>query len=581
MLIKFILSLITTVAIAGVTGYGITSIDIMLPCILALSMVVYCFAEKKLASVNRRDICIATILSGIFSLSLVLGAHIDAWDDIISELGVMDIAYLIGLIPFFAGCIILLFNYLDVKKNVTPGGEKGKFLALLTGKDGIYIVGAIILIAYLPYVLTLLPGNMGKDTFESIDMCLGYIPWTNHHPIFFTMLIDAVIKLTAPFGSLTLSMSIFTILHMLAVIVTESCVVRRCMEKDTEWGIVTLLFFALHPVCPMFALYLSKDVLFSCALVMLVMTLSDLDGGNSVKGIVRLAVCALMTMLLRNNGLLIVAVLAVVLPLVYRKNWKKALMATLIPIAIFMGFRTVSYSLLDIEPESFAESASIPLQQVGYVLANSDTSKIAEEDLEFLDRIMPVSRVKEVYDLGYTDEYKFDASFDDEFFNAHSGEFMGVWLRMLPEYFPEYVMSYLGQTLGYWHYGETNTLCTQGVWEDNTVAVERIDVLDELLGFSLYSVIEKLMLGVRKAPLLNILTSMAMQFMALLLLGGLYIRKRNYSRLVVILPLLVLWVSIMIATPAFCLFRYTYPLFMLWPFTAMEIMGIKVMRVKS
>ena len=119
------------------------------------------------------------------------------------------------------------------------------------------------------------------------------------------------------------------------------------------------------------------------------------------------------------------------------------------------------------------------------------------------------------------------------------------------------------------------------MWEDNTVAVERIDVLDELLGFSLYSVIEKLMLGVRKAPLLNILTSMAMQFMALLLLGGLYIRKRNYSRLVVILPLLVLWVSIMIATPAFCLFRYTYPLFMLWPFTVMEIMGIKVMRVKS
>ena len=575
MLIKFILSLLTTVAVATVTGYGITSIDIILPCIFALCMVVYNFTEKKLASVTKRDIGIATVLSTVFSLSLVLGAHIDAWDDVVSKPGVMDIAYLVGLIPFFAACIILLFKYLDVKKNVTPGGDKSKLLALFTGKGGVYSVGAIILVAYLPYVLTLLPGNMGKDTFESIDMCLGRIPWTNHHPIFFTMLIDAVIKLTAPLGSLALSMSIFTILHMLVVIATESLVVMRCMDKDVRWGIVTLMFFALHPVCPMFALYLSKDVLFSCALVMLVMSLSDIDGGNSAKAFVRLSLFALLTMLLRNNGLLIVAVLAVVLPLAYRNNWKKAIMATLIPIAIFIGFRTVSYSVLDIERESFAESASIPLQQVGYVLANSDTSMIALEDLEFLDRIMPISRVKEVYDLGYTDEYKFDAYFDDGFFNDHSKEFMGVWLRMLPNYFPEYVMSYLGQTLGYWHYGESNTLCTQGVWEDNNVSIERMDVIDRTLGFSLYTLIEKLMLGVRKAPLLNILTSMAMQFMAILLLGGIYIRNRNYGRLVVILPLLVLWVSIMIATPAFCLFRYTYPMFMLWPVTAMEIMGIK------
>ena len=121
MLIKFILSLLTTVAVATVTGYGITSIDIILPCIFALCMVVYNFAEKKLASVTKRDIGIATVLSTVFSLSLVLGAHIDAWDDVVSKPCVMDIAYLVGLIPFFASCIILLFKYLDVKKKRNTG----------------------------------------------------------------------------------------------------------------------------------------------------------------------------------------------------------------------------------------------------------------------------------------------------------------------------------------------------------------------------------------------------------------------------------------------------------------------------
>ncbi|MBR5361379.1 MAG: hypothetical protein IK123_10860, partial [Lachnospiraceae bacterium] len=256
------------------------------------------------------------------------------------------------------------------------------------------------------------------------------------------------------------------------------------------------------------------------------------------------------------------------------------LLPVIISVAVFFAFKDIAYKVLDIMPESFAESASVPLQQVGYVIKEHTDEEIeavlTDEEYGILCKVMPLTKVREVYELGYTDSYKFDKEFDDDFFNEYKSEFMSIWAKILPKFFPEYVTSYLAQTAGYWHYGETNTVATQGVWEDNEIGVKRRDIIYNLTGLSLYSLIEKLMLGMRKAPLLCILSSMAMQFYALLLMMAAMYRRRfkglitddSLRRTVTAyMPLILLWISIMVATPAFCLFRYTYPFFILWPVT--------------
>ena len=146
------------------------------------------------------------------------------------------------------------------------------------------------------------------------------------------------------------------------------------------------------------------------------------------------------------------------------------------------------FHAIGIEKQSFAEAASVPLQQVGYVLWEG--KEFEAEDMEFLEALMPVEKVKEVYQPGYTDPYKFDEAFDDTFLNENVGAFLSVWSRGLTKYFGEYVEAYLHQTAGYWHYGETNSVCTQGITE-NTLGVEQIDVIDNLSGISLEPVFEK------------------------------------------------------------------------------------------
>ncbi len=601
-LLKFILAYLCTIVTGMVTGWGITRIDILLPLLCLFYYVVFDFIHERLISKNSEWTLMKALalndmtaeeavserryalpLAIIFSLSATVGRHFNVWDAVITPFVAADILIFLLLTILFTFLIVILFRVSDRYNTEVSVSEQD---SSKTGCGKVFIYALIMIICWLPYYMTLFPGNLGKDTFESVDMVLGNIPWTNHHPIFFTMLIDAVFKLTGWMGSVTASLGVFTFLHMVTfalVLAYITCYITNMSKGRARWGVIALVFFALHPFFPMYSIYITKDVLFSCALALLVLKLHE--GTNPV----HIGIASLFTMLLRNNGLMIIVLSALILLITaWKKGYKASdvskmiLLAFVIPILIFTLFKSISYNVLNIEQESFAESASIPLQQVGYVIDTHEDSEIVyalgeEQDL-ILKNIMPYDRVREVYDLGYTDPYKFDESFDDAYFNEHSSDFIKIWAKLLPHYFADYVKAYLAQTAGYWHYGETNTVATQGVWEDNTIGVERIDVIQRMTGVSLYGIIEKLMLGMRKAPLLCILSSMAMQFYAVLL-ALIMLRRRTvrYGRdgapgvgcksvALSFTPLILLWVSIMIATPAFCLFRYMFAFFMLWPY---------------
>ena len=131
------------------------------------------------------------------------------------------------------------------------------------------------------------------------------------------------------------------------------------------------------------------------------------------------------------------------------------------------------------------------------------------------------------------------------------------------------VEAYLHQTLGYWYYGATNSVSTQGCTE-NELGVEQIDIIDSVTGISIEPILEKAILAGRKAPVLCVLGSMAMQMFMVLLLALQYFRSGQKYKVVWLLPLILLWGTLMVATPAFCLLRYLYPVFLLWPFMIAE-----------
>ena len=597
------LSYVTGIAFAMVNGYGITGIDSIVPCLIALAAVVYC---KAAALVRKEDLRYAFPTGFLFALTLVVGSKIDIYDGIFENLSFMDIVCWPFMGLFFTAAAVLLFvfsdivletgyknqenkdvdcigsskDYLETEKKTDKEAERdfaGKIFVICK-KHPFMLFTLLYLLCYLPYYLTFFPGNCGPDTWESIRMILGEIPWTNHHPVLFTGLLMIVIKATA-FLPLTGSVGVFSFLQMLSLAAVMAYVTKRIFKLQTPvfCKLFAVGLFAFHPFMGMYSVYLTKDVIFAEIMVILCLKIYDVikvkgAAFAKISDCVKLAVLFLGICLLRNNGVYIAIFMAVVFLFLYKKYWKQILLVFVCVIGLVKIWQGPVFSAIGIEKQSFAEAASVPLQQIGYVLWEGKTFN--DEDMEFLEELMPIERVKEVYQPGYTDPYKFDEAFNDAFLNENVGRFLEVWWNGCREHFGSYVKAYLMQTVGYWHYGETNSVCTQGIAE-NTLGIERVDVIRSLTGVSFESVFEKLVLAGRKAPLVCMLGSMAMQMLASFLLAVQYMRRKETVMLVWLVPLILLWGTIMIATPAFCLLRYLFPLFLLWPVFMAEFFGAR------
>ncbi len=566
----------TGLSLALVSGYGITGIEWIIPCLMLLAGVIY-----YKAAVVKKELKYCLPAGFIYALTIVAGSKIEIYDGIFADVSIMDFFVYPFLGLFFTALILLLFAASDKVSagvewdKVDDSAKKGKISKIV----GVYkkhpcvVLFALYLICYLPYYLTFFPGNCGKDTWESLSMAEGLIPWTNHHPVLFTGAMMVVRKLTG-FLPITGSVGVFSFLQMLTVAAVLAYLTTRILRTRVHvlCKIFAIGMFAFHPFIGMYSIYLSKDVLFSVIMVLLCMKLYDVITGKGellAKPIecVKLSVLFLLSSMLRNNGMYIAIVMAVIFLVLYKKYWKQILILFACAIGLFQIWQGPVFKAIGIEKQSFAEAASVPLQQIGYVLWEGDA--FSEEDMAFLEELMPVEKVKEVYQPGYTDPYKFDEAFNDDFLNDNVGKFLGVWWNGCKSHFGSYVKAYLMQTVGYWHYGETNSVCTQGCTE-NELGVEQIDVIKAMTGLSLEPIFEKMVLAGRKAPVVCMLGSMAMQIFMVFLLILQYVRRKCARQAVWLIPLVILWGTIMLATPAFCLLRYLFPIFLLWPFLIAE-----------
>lgn len=567
------LSFLTMIAMAQVSGYGITGIELLLPCIFALCVIV--FSKTKSLVFNgkndfaKKDLKFTIPLGAIASLCAVVGSKIDLDSRSFDSFGIKDIAFIVLLIPFFVSVFSLLFFSSDaltisVSDKGVEYGKTSKTLRRFT------IVNAgTLLICWLPYYLTYYPGGIGNDIFEIVRMCKGNIPLTNHHPIAFTGIVKLFMVLC---GDETLALGMMVLVQMIAVAFTLSLVVTWLKYSHINKWIcgISIAFFALHPIVAMYSIYLTKDVIFACVVVLLVLFLFDYCkaakageiGERIVKLHIVLGLLCFLTIITRNNGTLVV-IISMIAVLIFTPKTRKAVLITLLAVLILLGiYKGPVWKMLGVEKQSFAESAAIPLTQIAYTIYTD--GEIEGEEKAYLEELMPFGEVKANFFPGYVDTYKFDKSFNAKLLDESPARFMKVWLALLPENFGRYVEGYLFETCGYWHYGVTNTVATEGV-VDNDLGIIGTDYTEAILGVSVRGLLAQFVLVARKLPVLCLLSQMAIEILAVVLLVCQLLRRKMGYLIPAIIPLVAIWISVMIASPAYCLFRYMCPVFFLWP----------------
>lgn len=448
----------------------------VLACVAIIASLVYfnkmgC-GDFAFPSLVGRVCCL--VLSLVFSLVLVLGAHIVVTEPVIaggicenyiesySALDIVAFCVMSALVFWVLSALVQLSSrlcccsYSEGTLRMDGGGSSIRVLSVT-------VRALVIFLLYLPFFLRYCPGLFFGDTFSSFAQIMGWNPLSNHHPVAFTMMMAACIKIAGIMGmGPSAGVALLTVFQMACVASMFgylSIWVTSRLGVSSRWSWLLVAFFGLSRYCALYSVALWKDPLFSCCLVLVVTMLADaVMGKGSWSSVLRLLVfgaLALGVMLLRNNGLYICAALFVALAIaaVLNRLGRIAPMEPAPRLAVSLGLAFVTclvitgpvYSAMGVVPSEAVESAGIPLAQMARVAALD--GDMSESDRSYMNELLPLDRYKEVYRPSLIDPLKWNEDFNAE--HLVDG-FWTHWASMLSRNPSIFFEAWELQTFGFW-----------------------------------------------------------------------------------------------------------------------------------
>lgn len=415
------------------------------------------FTEQKDKSRGIREKAGIIFLGLLFGLMIVVGQKIQVGTRIFQSFSWSDLIWVI----FYTWIGILLFtglNWLCSKlwigeQSVVSTNIKRKF----SRKCWLLFAG-ILAVCWIPIWIIYFPGIVPDDATISIAMFLGDMPWDNHFPVFYSLIVGLCLKI----GDLFLDYNAGVALYSFFQLGSMALILGRMLEWMRSKGVHKILvyfglaYFGAVPFFGNYAIVMWKDPWFCGVMLLLGMFLYDhvVEDRNSFLQKKNLGIYSGMSILmslLRNNGVYIVILTSLCLVVLYRKEIKKIAAVSVCTVALIYFVTGPVYMAVFSAENLFVESVGIPLQQMARVV--EENGKIGEEEEEFLDNLMPMEKYLEYYNPYLVDPIKWAPEFNTDYLNANKGEFFKTWFSLLKSNFGIYVEQYLMGTYGFWHIG--------------------------------------------------------------------------------------------------------------------------------
>lgn len=411
-----------------------------------------------------------------------------------------------------------------------------------------FYFGAIMLL-WLPAVLSFGPLRLSADSFNVTQQALGNYPLQDNHPVAYTLLLRLFLTMGGWMGSLKIGAWLFALGQM--------AFFAGCLSYTLYWlqrqgcpalySLSALAYFTLSPVFAINSITLWKDIPFNAVLLLLCLALYNIGKTEAApllttKGAAGFLAILTAACFLRGNGFWIVLVAISAICILYRRHWKRWLCLFLPFIVVVQLVLGPLYSLLGLSRLGKVEGAAMPLQQVSRAVKNG--APLTPEQQQLLESIVPIEVIKDYYVSASPDSIKTHPSFNSTAFDEHFGEFLQLWMQLLPTNKQVYLDAWLLETLGYWKvdfHGWTSL--TSEYQED--AGLSGHDLLKEITGYDFQA-------------FFNSRTEFfTLSFMAYLVLfsAALHITRRKKT-LLFLLPMLTIWAGLMLGAPTYCEFRY-------------------------
>lgn len=417
----------------------------------------------------------------------------------------------------------------------------------------------------------------GAGMNDTINCIMSYR--NDNQPLVYQLFIYYGIHgLTKFTSNMTNSYAILTAVQMGVMSFVIAWIAKWLCKKGVKRLFINLfmLYYALMPVVADYSITLVKDTMFSICMAAIIPFLYEIisQHGEVIKNkkfyfaffIVLTGICTL-----RSNGKFIVVfiLLLLLIPKINNRRYFMSILALVIMINSMVSFGEKKLIASDV---SFRESISIPLVQIGAVLA--ENGYISEEDKEVLGNLLPLEVWRDTYCFWFSDSIKFNENFNNQWLNENKAKFIDTWFSVLKDNFGIYVKAYLCHTFGLWNispYNPTdytqsyftrinNNTGDDSIWGEFCTDKHLInrDINHRFLSKQINTFLAtcfRINLVLRPGIMFWVIVG----FMLILCV------YKQYQVCFIFLPCLLNWITMMIAAPGSYIYRYSFYLVLSLP----------------
>lgn len=361
-------------------------------------------------------------------------------------LAVATVAIYMGLASIFD---LLVKNSL-VKESTIPLHFSAGFRSPLSRLHCLVIM-AVIIVAWLPYLVHLAPGSMSNDMRTMLDQFYGFEQLTTHYPLIAIYLYGFIYDLGRMISGDCVAILCITVFQTLALAFALAYEIRTMSINGapTAFCIAVIAFFALNPLFASYCQWAVKDTLFAVAFIIYIVSYAQYVRASQVdapkKGIlIPLIVSAFFVSAFRNNGFYVVLLSLPFLAFLQKQGARKT--AALLLFTPIIGYLLINSGLqvaLSAQSGKIAEAFSLPFQQTALYSVRFPHD-ITPDEYKAIDSVLDYSALPNVYQWMISDPVK--ATYKD---GGSLPGYFGAWASQGFRHPGTYVDAALLQTYGY------------------------------------------------------------------------------------------------------------------------------------
>lgn len=534
--------------------------------ILVLFFVLYTLFIYKTDFSNKKNFKFMIFVSLALSLIFFVGrtcyilrynAEYSIWNDIFKA---RTIIYLFGYFSLFCPIIMRSINYLD-NVNVYSENKKINHIWLKTF--------LIIFICYIPYFIIYYPGLITSDSITEISLIINnFANISNHHPVIHVLFCSIPFKIgMAIFNNTTIATACISFTQMTIMAGIYSYFIKFLYDRKINKKIlfVILLYFSINPVNAFYSITIWKDIIFSGCLLLMTITIYKMLEKDRItfKNSYSFIIISILTIFFRNNALYMFFILSIFLIIIFRKQILTILPMIFIVFCVYFVVNGPVFKLLGVKQTSTAEYLAIPMQQIGRMAYKG--VEFTDSEKEAIDEIILLETLKKSYNPEIVDSIKFNEEFNIKPFEEDKKKYLDLYISLCTKHFDIASETFLISTLGYWYPNVDYWTVITDVEKNNIGVNGHLESLNSVRKYTNA-------LTTKVIPIYNIIWSIG-SYILMIIISLIYSLKNNSKKSIILfIPIIGVWLTILIATPVFAEFRYMYsactclPFLMLVPF---------------